>query len=814
MKYALLILFLSVEISLFAQQNEFPKSPYNDASEKIKTSNAFQREKWFYEKRMFPSGKLSEDAYFRALNQRNQLRISNGFFFDNNVTWVSIGPTPGSYALNGSTSSRIPTVKYDPVNPDIIYLGAAYGGVWKSTDAGLNWVPLCDNEISMSSGALAIDPLNTNIVYYGTGEATYSGVSYTGKGLLKSSNGGLNWIHYTNGLPSNTYFSRLVIRPGHNNELFAALGTYGFFKSTNYGESWIQILSGRTDDVIFTPTGDTCYITGNSAGAAYRISTDGGNTFTIYSPFPVASRNHIGLCKSKPSIMYAATYNGEVTVYKSTNAGYNFSQIADSFNFNGSQAWYDFYVHVSPFDEDFAVIGTFNVIRTTNGGINFNYINYSTVHVDQHNMDFHPFNQNEMIAANDGGVWKSTNRGTTWINLNNTLNLTQFYKIGGHPANSSFLMGGTQDNGTQKTLGTLAWSSAYSGDGGEVVFHPLNPNLILGETQNNGVFRSTNGGLNFSGALSGLTGNGSWIAPIIAHPVLPGVFFTGRQAIFKTTNSAASWIQISSGSIGTAREMDICKSNPDVIYSASSNAIYKSSDGGATFSNITSGLPAATINDVKVHPDSSNVIWVCQSSSRIYKSTNGGVNWISKSGNLPSPVTCNDLAIPFYDNTKVLIAAMDVGVFITTNDGITWTELASGLPNTICEELDYHYASGKLRIGTHGRGVWELNSLITGIPVLLSNDAAQFYLTNNYPNPFNPVTKFKFSIPERQFVSLNVFDMSGRLISKLVNKILDKGVFEIEFNGNDLSSGTYIYKLITNSNGNIFTDSRKMILIK
>ncbi len=147
--------------------------------------------------------------------------------YDDNITWVSLGPTPGAYFNYGNISSRIVTGTYHPTNPDIIYIGPANGGVWKSTNAGVNWTPLTDNQPSMAMGCIVLDPVNPEIVYAGTGEATYSGASYYGAGLLKSTNGGTSWTHITSGLPVRTYFSRIVIRPGHSNELLAALGTSG-----------------------------------------------------------------------------------------------------------------------------------------------------------------------------------------------------------------------------------------------------------------------------------------------------------------------------------------------------------------------------------------------------------------------------------------------------------------------------------------------------------------------------------------------------------------------------------------------------------
>jgi hypothetical protein len=820
MKFFVLIYFISsLCFSVFSQDLIIPDNPYDKAPEEIKNRNSFKRERWFYEQRMFPYNYIPADAYSKAIEQRNELRKTQGFYTaqtDNPAPWICIGPSPGYYFNYTNISGRCVTIKYDPINPNIIYVGAAFGGVWKTTNSGLNWFPLTDFEVSLSSGSIAIDPTNTNIIYYGTGEATYSGASYYGRGILKSTNGGLNWVNYTSGLPSLTYCSRLVIRPGFQNQLLAAMGTAGLYRSTNGGVNWTQILSGRCDDVVFSPDGNNAYIVGSGTG--YRISTDGGVTFTLNSTLSMGTRNHIAICRTVPSVLYASVYSGSsITVFKSTNGGANFSQVAIGTDFQGSQAWYDFYMHVNPFDPNFAYVGSIDVWRTTNGGANFQNITngYSSgvVHVDQHNMDFHPTNSNELVVANDGGVWKSTDRGTTWSNLNVSLTLTQFYRIAADPSNASHVLGGTQDNGTQRTLGTLNWTAAFGGDGGEVCFHSQNPSYILGETQNNGVRRSTNGGASWTAATSGLSGTGAWIGPIITHPSASGVFYTARQQVFKTTNWAASWFSLpSSGISGTIRELAISRTNPNLIYATVGSSIFKSTDEGSTFTNVSAGLPTRTITSVYVHPDSQNVAIVTFSgfgAGKIYKTTNGASSWINISGNLPdSPVNDGLIYHPGI-STSVLFVAMDIGVFITTNYGTSWTELADGLPNTVAMHLDYHQSSNKLRIGTHGRSVWEMVNPVRVINYQ-NNSPEAYRLSQNYPNPFNPLTIINYELPRSGFVSLKVFDILGREVKSIVNEVQSAGTYTVQLDASSLSSGIYFYTL--RSGG--FAETKKMIVAK
>jgi hypothetical protein len=790
-------------------------NPYDKADDFTKTKKSFNRERWFYEQRMFPNNYIPQDAYSKAIEQKNELRKKNGFAFSNAAPWLNIGPTPGYYFAYSNISGRVASVKYDPLNPSIIYIGAAYGGVWKSTNGGSNFVPVSDYEISLSTGSIAIDPTNTNIIYYGTGEATYSLSSYYGRGIMKSTDGGATWTNYTAGLTFLTYCSRLVIRPGFPNQLFAAMGNTGLAKSTNGGLNWTFPVSGRCDDVVFSPNGNNVYIVGSGTG--YRVSTDGGATFTINTSMPMGTRNHIGLCRNAPDVLYFANYTGStITTYKSTNAGANFSQVAVGTDFSGSQAWYDFYMHVNPFDPDYAYVGSIDIWRTTNGGTSFENITNGyaggEVHVDQQNMDLNPANSNELIAVNDGGVWKSTNRGTNWINLNEGLTLTQFYRIASDPNNSAHILGGTQDNGTQRTLGATNWSAAFGGDGGEVSFNDPNPQFILGETQNNGVMRSQNGGASWQGATNGLSGTGAWVGPIISHPTIVGTFYTGRSQVFVTTNSGAFWTPISTGTSGTIREMAICKSTPAIMYATTGNFVFRSTNEGVNFTNVTTGLPSRIITSVCAHPDSSDVAIVTFSgfgAGKIYKTTNGAASWVNISNNLPdSPV--NDVLIYYPGvSSSILFCAMDIGVFISTDYGTSWTEMADGLPNTVSMHLDYHQATNKLRVGTHGRGVWEITNPI-GL-INYSNEVPSGYsLQQNYPNPFNPITTIKYDVLKEGFVKLAVYDILGRELKSIIEQNQRPGTYTVQFDGSNLSSGVYFYKLIANG----FTETKKMMITK
>ena len=137
--FFIFIYFFFISVA-FSQDLYIKDNPYERVDNFNFKKNAFNRERWFYEQRMYPSNYIPENAYENSQNQKKLLIVKNGFYFDKNVTWVNLGPTPGYYFSYGNISSRITSVKYDPSNPNIIYIGGAFGGIWKTTNGGLNWL--------------------------------------------------------------------------------------------------------------------------------------------------------------------------------------------------------------------------------------------------------------------------------------------------------------------------------------------------------------------------------------------------------------------------------------------------------------------------------------------------------------------------------------------------------------------------------------------------------------------------------------------------------------------------------------------------
>lgn len=627
-KLILLILLCSVSVNLYSQE-EFEASPK-------------ERNIWFMGQRMYPFDSIPQLAYADAVKQRDSIRDLQGYLLHAPNTWWCIGPKPIINEGNVAFTGRFSTVKYAPSNPNTIYAGAANGGVWKTTDAGVHWLPITDNLQTLSSGSLAVDPDNENIIYYGTGEGIgdFSFVYY-GRGIFKTTNGGANWVK-CNMTPATelTYVSRIVIDPDNSQILYAALTSYfknastgsGLYRSTDSGNNWYRILpnihedfGSDCNDITIANNGGPILVCGtnaNNANLGYYRSTDHGITFQHLNYLDGTINGCISISKSNPNIVYAVSPTGEfsITGYKSTDGGATFPIQLTSVNPLCAQAYYDLFIYVSPYDENLVFIGGSTCYagysyggfyRSTNGGTSFSETGWSPVHTDQHNMDFYPStgNPNEdkkkFVVVNDGGVYSTTNMGSNWIDLNATIITTQFYTVSANPLSYGNIIGGTQDNRLLRTtdVGSQIWNVKDGGDVGRVLFTSSTTALFC--NSNTGTWeRSSDGGNSWTS----ITFNGNyifnvgpeWVVPLIIAPSLNGYVFTARRragtascALIMSTNFGVTFNSQESQDIpsGNKYPLQIAESyqNPAIIYVAfgsytwpweNSTAIYKTDNYG------------------------------------------------------------------------------------------------------------------------------------------------------------------------------------------------------------------------------------------
>lgn len=688
------------------------------------------RYEWYLQKRPSLKGVPLGIAREMAMSQLKQMMPRFKVLSVDSAYWHSIGPRPAHMGSYNLTSGRVCAVAVDPQHPDTVYMGAAEGGVWKTTDGGVDWTPLCDNQPSMSSGALAVDPKNSNIVYWGTGEQNGCGsLCYSGIGIMKSTDGGTTWTKVMDSPQSATY--RIIIDPDSTNIVYVAMSN-GIFKSTDAGATWTLLKSGNASDLVMDTTGDTTLYAGIEGVGTFK-STDAGAVWnadtTGLPPTSQMSRISLGICLSSPDTLYAGIYGPNPLVassdtnrvYKSTDAGATWQPLTNAPNYGFGQGWYNNYVQVDPVNPNVVYLGGIDIWRSTDGGANWTDLTHSytggPVHPDQHAMDFDHEDPNTIFVGNDGGMYKSTDQGTDWDNLNQSIVTIQYYGIAVDPHSSYVTYGGTQDNGTQRRDSRYIWGDVTGGDGGVVNVDYDNSDTVYGEWTGGYHLKSVDGGHTFSGINNGISGKGDWQTPVVMNPRDPQVLYTGTTKFYKTTNGGLLWNTTTSSAIDQKSSpqnisaIAVAPSNPSYIYvGVGTDGVYKTFTGGGKWQNVTGTLPALFVSGILVNPDSENVAYVIFSgygASHVFKTENGGGSWTDITSNLPNVPVDAIVMDPHDENT--LYIGTDIGVFKTSNDGGTWEPFMNGLPNVAVNGLEFT-PNGALRAATGGRGMWEYSS--------------------------------------------------------------------------------------------------------
>lgn len=849
MKVIIIISYLfTFTYSLYSQ---FTSSDlYKNHSERLDMRN-----QWMFQQRLYPfaDNNLIKQSYI----QREQMR--NAGMNDNSSSWVELGPKPAIFN-NVDATSRVRVIAYDPDSTSTIYIGTSNGGVWKTTNGGIDWFPKTDFAPSLSSGALAVyNDWSTNppqrIVYYGTGEGGFGFVyNYYGRGLLKSTDGGETWRHITNGLPEATYFYRIEINPVSPNVLLAALGsgyanpvnTGGLYRSEDYGETWQRVIPSTVEaglnctDVKFSPDGTKAYVLGPFTtgspnwwenGCGYRISNDGGRTFNpVSTNLPAAG--YLSISKSNPQILYAFTPIdcGLSHLYRSADGGQSWAWINQSFSTN--QCGYNMAVEIHPINPDIIFIGTLILYKSTNRGNDF-FVGRYSFHLDVHDIEFNPKNPDEIMVAHDGGVDKSTDQGNTFENINKTLSSLECYSVSTDLTNESHMLAGTQDNGLQqKTDADAPWAAVTGYDATNVIIDADNPNRYIVQLSASpfGIHWSSNKGLMWS--VSGGFKEGykyAWQRPIVKFPGAGNYLTQYEDKVYKSTNYGESWFQLSTESLPDfIQEIAVSNSNPNVIYAATGpfeympNAyqhyLFKTTNSGQNWININQNgggfLPNNYISSIQIDRENENTVFVSYAgfgNEHLYVSNDGGSSWSQfncDGTNCLPDAPVNDFLIYYnpINGEREYYAATDIGVFAKYGESL-WHELSSGLPN--CLVMDIDITGTKLRAATFGRGIYEWD-MSGSASLRKKTENIKPISVSNYPNPFNPETQINFNLSSISNVKLEIFDINGKLIATLAEGKFEPSQYNYKWNGSSYSSGIYFFRLTVN--GQIIT--KKMILLK
>ena len=819
----------------------FDTGEYSQAYDDLKPND------WFFNQRAYPTGKINYETYYDAIESvqktKNEAKDSS--------VWDFAGPT--------NIGGRMSDVEVHPENPDIIFVGAASGGIFKSINGGNLWYPVFDNALSLSIGDIALAPSNPDILYAGTGEANAGGGSqtYEGAGIYKSSDGGENWEYA--GLPFSRNVGRVLVHPNNSDIVYvAAMGNLfgdsperGIYKSTDGGESWDQSLflsdsTGGIDIVIDPLSPENIYAAmwervrrpnrrsyGGSTCGIFK-STNGGDTWTELSnglPSPGNNVGRIGLSISfsNPTILYAvyADKTGYFDgVYKTVNGGEEWVQTNDGSLSNSFQSfgWWFGRIKVDPVNPDIAYVIGFDLYKTSNGGNSWSNISSNSVHVDQHEIFIHPENNSLLFLANDGGFYKSMNGGNSWTWINN-IPMTQFYTCEIDEQFPERLYGGTQDNGTNRTMAGAVdnWEFIYGGDGFYVLVNPENNNYIFVEYQYGNLARSINGGNFFSSAMTGINTSDrmNWNTPVVFDPTDPAILYYGSHRLYKSTNNASSWSPISTDltngpginlTFGTITTISVSPLNPELIYVGTDDGnVWVSAPNGMGWEHLSAGLPNLWVTRVVSDPVEENKVYVTFSGYRwdeflphVFRSEDKGANWEDISSNLPE-VPVNDLIVDPEDN-DVLYLASDVGVFVSYSLGESWELLGNNLPNVPVCDLDLHSPTRKLVAATFGRSMYTYNLFQDTIQTLIAERGINHDVkVHIFPNPWKDKLSIQIQSNFDYEANIQLYCLNGKLIYTKSTGVLLRVKNTVHLNSYqfpELKNGTYLLSVEINGRRN------------
>jgi len=717
---------------------------------------------WMWSIAAWPHGEVRIDAVREARSRALELRreaAAAGGGSAARVAWSQAGPV--------NIGGRITDLALDPGDPQRIFVATAAGGLFRSLNGGASWEALFQDRGALAVGDIALDPSDPQVLYLGTGEANSSSFSFPGDGLWRSGDAGLSWEHL--GLEDTRYIGRVLVDPTDPLRIWvAALGRLygtgtdrGVYRSEDGGANWEQVLfvsdSTACSDLAMDPTDPdrlyacmwerTRYLTSRRSGgptSGLWRTTDGGDTWQeLGGGLPQGSdvgRPGVAVAPSDPQRLYAVYADDPgyfLGAWRSDDGGDSWTQTDDSAlsNVFSSFGWYFGNVRVAPDDPDVAYVLGVTLWHTLNGGDQWTRI-ANSVHVDHHGLETHP-QTGRIWDGNDGGLYYSDNGGYNWTHVQ-LLPISQFYKVEIDPSDPALLFGGTQDNGTLRTVAGQVddWEMIFGGDGFFVLVRPDDPQTIYAEYQWGNLYRSTDGGDHFYRVMDGISGSDrrNWNTPVAMDPADPDVMYYGSYRLYRSLDGGDDWSAISGdltggnhgGSFGTITSIDVSPIDSDVIWTGSDDGeVHVRTTAAGPWQDVSAGLTERWVTRVQADPHHAEGAVVSLGGLRwedpephIYRTWDFGQHWAEISGDLPdAPVYC---ALVDPQDSLVVWAATETGCYWTFDGGQAWHVLGEGLPLGPVLDLDFHPGTRMLVAGTHGRSLFTLSvpDPPSGIPEL------------------------------------------------------------------------------------------------
>jgi photosystem II stability/assembly factor-like uncharacterized protein len=703
----ILLLFLTAVVPLAGQQTESRAA-----------------EEYFVAMRAYPFGRIPSTARADALEQARALdRRGSSARLQSASTWRSIGP----FHIGG----RVNAIAIHPLDPDIVWIGAADGGVWKSTDGGAAWRPVMDDAGSLALGAIAVDPNDPSVLYAGTGEAAYNLDTYTGAGIFKSTDGGETWR--VSGLTTVASFAKIVVLPGSSVVLAAAVrNNGGIYRSSDGGATWSRRAVEPAFDLTVNPR-DPDEVWAGVAGSGVLHSTDGGVTFSadavgFASDGASVGRVSLQVAPSDPRTLFALSSEfippdrNATRIYRSRDAGAHWTLVLEDqpniLNYYGNfQGTYNNVIAVSPDDADLVVAGGVIMARSTDAGESWERVG-TNVHLDFHALAFAPSGDHRLYVGNDGGVYRGDSLALTFERMNRGLAITQFYGMDVDQRAADVTYGGTQDNGTLATTAEEFLPGApgvVSGsDGFHVAVDRTSSDIVWVEHPYGDPYRvdlRTGSELHVTAGLSS-SDRGAWSAPLVMNPLDAGVLYLGRTRLYRFSSRSSVWRPITAPFHVALSAVGVSPIDTSIVYAGSGGGELRvTTDAGASWREVWvgSGLPDRAVTDIAPSPSSRSTAVVSYSgfhSGHVFRTRDGGATWQDISQRLPD-IPVNAVQLDPLDSNTIYVGT-DIGVFFTGDAGLTWARLGAGLPAVVVVDLALHESSRTLRAATHGRSMYEI----------------------------------------------------------------------------------------------------------
>ncbi len=799
---------------------------------------------WAWQQRAYPYGKFDfgqlKEAVVQAQAMRMEARKAPAAM---SAVWEERGPT--------NIGARVSDIAFDPTDPNVIYAAMASGGVFRSTDGGYTWTPISDDLPVITIGAIAVDPQDPDVIYVGTGEANAHSFSWFGMGLYKSTDGGSTWEY--SGLEDTRYIARIVVDPINSSRVWVAgtgalFGTNperGIYRSLDAGATWDLVLSvsdstAGTDVAVDPLRPDTVYaaVWERVRGLTYRRS--GGVTSGIYRSFdgggswqeltnglpsgPDVGRIGIAVSKSDPSVVYAIYADDPgyfAGLYKSTNGGDSWTRTTDGdlYGLFSSFGWYFGQVRVDPGDRDRVFAMGVPFYRTEDGGNTWDDVS-GIMHVDHHALAFDPTDYSRIFEGNDGGIYVSTNSGDTWSKRYDQ-HTNQFYAIEIDYQNPMRLYGGTQDNGTLRTVAGDPddWERIFGGDGFYCIVDPTDSNRIYVEYQYGNLYFSDDFAYSWDDVMDGIDSGDrrNWSTPVVMAPDAPSTLYYGTYRLYRTKDGGGWWNAISGdltdgdagGNFGTITTIAVAPTDPNIIYVGTDDSnVWVTLDVGASWTRVSAALPNRWVTRVFVDPTDRSQAYVTFSGLRwnenigyVYYTSDLGANWTDITGNLP-PAPVNAVVVDPVLTSRVIVGT-DVGCFYCDDRDGNWILAGTGLPPVPIYDLKTHAPTRTLVAGTHGRSVYSLNlATLPGVASVPTETAAGVADLGNHPNPFTSHTTVTFTLSRPSDVSLEIYDLAGRKVKSLSSGHRAAGSHRLTWDGTNeagrrVASGVYFLRLAT-----------------